>query len=98
MKYISLFWLLTLSLAYQETITLIPIDSSTTLHLLNFSDTIELNSNIFKDFRFFPIPLYQILQVTQDFNIDLTWGTFTGLESHLLEYKKSTGRKIVLPQ
>lgn len=90
--------LLTTALAYLETITLIPIDSSSTLHVFNFSDSIQINSKIFKDFRFFPISIYQILQITQDFNLDLSWGTFTGIESYLLEYEELTGRKIILPQ
>lgn len=85
-------------LSYEETLTILPIDSSNTLNLLNITDQVKLPQKAFLNFGTFPIPIWQILQHTSEFSINLAWGTGEFFESKLEDYKSSSNRQVSISQ
>lgn len=84
--------------SYEETLTILPIDSSNTLNLINITDQAHLPLKAFRNFGSFPIPIFQTLQHTSEFSLSLTWGTGELIESKLQDYKSSSSRQVSIPQ
>jgi hypothetical protein len=87
-----------LAFSYEETLTLLPIGSSNTLHIFNFSDSIKIPEGPVKNFAFFPVFISQMLEVTQEFSVDLAWGTGESIQDYLTEYQHYTNRTISVAQ
>lgn len=84
--------------SYEEILTVISIDSSNTFNILNFTDKIDLLPKPFLNFNTFPIPIWQLLQHTQEFSVSLTWGTGESLKNKLEDYKSTTSRHVSISQ
>jgi Gpi16 subunit, GPI transamidase component len=94
---LKLFYLFSCVLSYKETLTYIPIDSST-LSIFNFTDSWSGELSVFSDLGEFPMPIIEILEETSSFSASLTWGTGEGIKQRLIEYTQKTGRALGISQ
>lgn len=86
------------SRAYQETLSIIPIDAYNTLSILNFSDSINITRSAFQDIGSFPLPLIEVLDESLHFTAILTSGIIEGAIPRLLDFQYATGKYVNLGQ
>ncbi|OMJ65262.1 hypothetical protein SteCoe_38666 [Stentor coeruleus] len=84
--------------AYQEILSIIPIDAYNTLSILNFSDSISINRNAFQDIGSFPLPIIEVLEESQYFTATLTSGIIEGAIPRILDFQIAAGKYVNLGQ